>query len=61
VIPSATRCPDKINLRVVDSVTRAGRLGTARAELAAQAEFDHVIVNREIGQATDELVALLGL
>jgi guanylate kinase len=40
---------------------RARRLGTARAELAAQAEFDHVIVNREIGQAVDELVALLGL
>jgi len=40
---------------------RARRLGTARAELAAQTEFDHVIVNREIGQAVDELVALLGL
>jgi guanylate kinase len=40
---------------------RARRLGTARAELAAQMEFDHVIVNREIGQAVDELVALLGL
>jgi guanylate kinase len=32
-----------------------------RAEMAAQAEFDHVIVNREIRQAADELVALLGL
>jgi guanylate kinase len=40
---------------------RARRLGTARAEMVAQAEFDHVIVNREIGQAVDELVALLGL
>ena len=40
---------------------RARRLGTARAELAAQTEFDHVIVNREIGQAADELVTLLGL
>jgi guanylate kinase len=40
---------------------RARRLGTARAELAAQTEFDRVIVNREIGQAVDELVALLGL
>jgi guanylate kinase len=39
---------------------RARRLVTARAELAAQAEFDQVIVNREIGQAVDELVALLG-
>jgi guanylate kinase len=40
---------------------RARRLETARAEMAAQAEFDHVIVNREIGQAADELVALLSL
>jgi guanylate kinase len=40
---------------------RARRLETAQAEMAAQAEFDHVIVNREIGQAADELVALLGL
>jgi guanylate kinase len=40
---------------------RARRLETARAEMAAQAEFDHMIVNREIGQAADELVALLGL
>jgi guanylate kinase len=40
---------------------RARRLETARAELAARAEFDHVIVNRQIGQAVDELVTLLGL
>jgi guanylate kinase len=36
---------------------RARRLESARAEMAAQAEFDHVIVNREIRQAADELVA----
>jgi guanylate kinase len=40
---------------------RARRLQSARAEMAAQAEFNYVIVNREIGQAVDELVALLGL
>jgi len=40
---------------------RERRLETAQAEMAAQAEFDHVIVNREIGQAADELVTLLGL
>jgi guanylate kinase len=40
---------------------RARRLESARAEMAARAEFDYVIVNREIGQAVDELVALLGL
>jgi guanylate kinase len=37
------------------------RLATASAEMAAQAEFDHVIVNREIGQAVDDLVVLLWL
>jgi guanylate kinase len=40
---------------------RVRRLESARAEMAAEAEFNHVIVNREIGQAVDELVALLGL
>jgi guanylate kinase len=37
------------------------RLQTARAEMAAQAEFDFVIVNREIRQAAEELVALVRL
>lgn len=37
------------------------RLQTARDELAAQAEFDHVVVNREVGEAVDELVGLMGL
>ncbi|MET1004482.1 MAG: guanylate kinase [Propionibacteriaceae bacterium] len=40
---------------------RLRRLETAKAEMAAAAEFDHVIVNREIGQAVEELVALLSL
>jgi guanylate kinase len=37
------------------------RLETARAELAAQEEFDYVVVNREIGQAVEDLVALVRL
>ena len=37
------------------------RLQTARAEMAAQAEFDFVVVNGEIGQAVKDLVALLCL
>jgi len=37
------------------------RLQTARAELAARSEFDHVVVNREVGQAVQELVALARL
>jgi guanylate kinase len=40
---------------------RKQRLETAKAEMAAQAEFDHVIVNGEVGQAVKELVALLQL
>jgi guanylate kinase len=40
---------------------RARRLRTADAEMAAMAEFDHVIVNGEIGQAVHDLVVLLGL
>jgi guanylate kinase len=37
------------------------RLETARAELTAQTEFDHVVVNREIGQAVEDLVTLVRL
>lgn len=35
------------------------RLATAREELAAQDEFDHVIVNDDVDHAVDELVSLL--
>jgi guanylate kinase len=37
------------------------RLETARSEMAAQAEFDYVVVNGEIGQAVKDLVALVCL
>jgi guanylate kinase len=37
----------------------ARRLETARAELAAQAEFKHVIVNDDLATAVDELTALV--
>jgi len=39
---------------------RARRLVTARAELAAEREFDVSIVNADVRQAADELVALWG-
>ncbi len=35
------------------------RLDRARTELAAEAEFDHVIVNDDVETAADELVALM--
>ncbi len=38
---------------------RERRLATAREELAAEAEFDVTIVNREVHAAADELVALM--
>jgi len=38
---------------------RTRRLETARAELAAEAEFDVTIVNREVHAAAEELVALM--
>lgn len=37
------------------------RLATARVELAAASEFDHVVVNGELGATVAELVRLLGL
>lgn len=40
---------------------RERRLVTARAELASQSEFDHIVVNHEVGQAVDDLVALAHL
>ena len=40
---------------------REQRLATARAELAAAVEFDHVVVNGEVGQAVEDLVALVRL
>jgi guanylate kinase len=36
------------------------RLATAREELAAQADFDAVVVNSELEAACEELIALLG-
>lgn len=40
---------------------RERRLATARIELAAESEFDHVIVNDDVRRATDELVSVIGL
>ncbi|MFC7623932.1 guanylate kinase [Microlunatus sp. GCM10028923] len=40
---------------------RERRLTTARAEMLAADEFDHIVVNTEIDQAVAELVVLLGL
>jgi guanylate kinase len=57
---------DELRRRLVGRGTesaaqRERRLETAKAEMAAKDEFDHVIVNGEIGQAVQDLVALLRL
>jgi len=44
-----------------DAEERARRLETARVELAAEPEFDHVIVNDDVHRATDELVRVMGI
>ncbi|QPL04406.1 guanylate kinase [Actinomyces respiraculi] len=44
-----------------DEAERTRRLATARTEMAAANEFDHVIVNDTVARATDELEGLLGL
>ena len=36
-----------------------GALDAARAELAAEPEFDHTVVNHEVNAAAAELVSLL--
>ena len=41
--------------------SRARRLATARVEMAAAGEFDHVVVNDTVSRATDELEGLMGL
>jgi guanylate kinase len=40
---------------------RERRLATARVELAAASEFDHVVVNDDVHRATDELITIMGL
>ncbi|WP_082588738.1 guanylate kinase [Terrabacter sp. Root181] len=42
-----------------DEAERERRLSTARAELAAQSEFDEVIVNDDVRRASEELVSLM--
>jgi guanylate kinase len=44
-----------------DEAERARRLETAREEMAAEPEFDAVVVNHEIPAASEELVGLMRL
>ncbi|PFG33116.1 guanylate kinase [Sanguibacter antarcticus] len=40
---------------------RERRLATARIELAAEPEFDVVVVNDDVHRATDEIMSVMGL
>ncbi|HLS15202.1 MAG TPA: guanylate kinase [Beutenbergiaceae bacterium] len=42
-----------------DPEERRRRLATAEVEMAAAAEFDHIIINDDVTRATDELVSLI--
>lgn len=44
-----------------DLEERERRLRTARVELAAEPEFDVVVVNDDVHRATDELIGVMGL
>ena len=60
--PSWDELERRLRGRGADSEAQmATRLARARDELAAEGEFDAVVVNDDIDQAVDELVELLGL
>ncbi len=60
--PSRQALLDRLSARGTEGAEeQARRMVTADAELAAQAEFDHVVVNDDLGQAVQDLVGLLGL
>ncbi|MGV9182725.1 guanylate kinase [Arcanobacterium canis] len=40
---------------------QARRLETAKVELASESEFDYIVVNDTVAQATDELLQILGV
>ncbi len=44
-----------------DAEERERRLATARVELAAESEFDHVVVNDDVHRAPAQLVRIMGL
>ena len=43
-----------------DEAEREARLATARVEIASASEFDTVIVNEDVQQASEDLVSLMG-
>ena len=59
--PDEQALEDRLRRRKTDSEQQiARRLAIARTELAARDEFEHVVVNGDLGQAADELADLVG-
>ena len=57
--PSMSELESRITNRGTDSPERiAARLALARAEMAAAAEFDHILVNHRVEEVIDSLVSL---
>jgi guanylate kinase len=60
--PSRETLLERLAARGTESAEQIERrLRTADYELTCQDEFDHVVINDELGQAVDELVVLIGL
>ena len=60
--PSWQALKDRLVGRATETEEQmARRLRTAKGELAVAAEFDHVLVNDDLGTTVEQLVELLGL
>jgi guanylate kinase len=58
--PSLAELGRRLERRATDTEGEiAARLATSRVELEAMGEFDHVIVNDEVGPAAERLAATL--
>lgn len=60
--PSVDELARRLTGRGTEDAERVAlRMGLAAQELAAEAEFDHVVVNDDLGRAADALLALMGV
>jgi guanylate kinase len=58
--PSFDELERRLRERATESAGEIGeRLDLARRQLAQKGEFQHVVINDELGRATDELVAIV--
>ena len=58
--PSLDELARRLRARATDAEEEIeARLEVARGEMAAEGEFDHVILNDDVDRATGELVAII--